>query len=84
MNPYITILIHICVIRKVYECRVSRQSTFYDIVMILKEMLKNDLNGYYEISQDFEVYEKFSHIPCDLKKDLHTLNVQNGMWFELY
>lgn len=84
MNQYITIFIQICVIQKVYECRVSRYSTFSGIVEILKEMLLEDLDGYYKISQEFEIYEKFFHVPCDLHKDLNTLNVQNGMWFELY
>lgn len=84
MNQYVTIFIQICVIRKVYECRVRRQSTFYGIIDILKEMIREEMNGYYLTSQEFSVYEKFTHAKCDLHKDFNSLNVQNGMWFELY
>lgn len=81
---YVRIFIVVCAIQKVYECRVSKGSTFMEIISVLKEMIREDLSKYYQMDIDFEIFDQFSNARCNKEVSLESLDVQDGMWFQLY
>lgn len=61
------------------EINVSETGSFHSILNALQNM-----SVIHSIQCDTAVYEKESQTRCDLDVALYSLNVQNGMIFQVY
>ena len=76
-------MIHIFLItasqQQMIEIQVSESGSFHDIISALNEMNRTDLD-----CTNVLVYERESCLLCDMDVSLYSLNVTNGMVFEVY
>lgn len=61
------------------EIQVSEGASFHDILQALSLMYPLNLNA-----EDTFVYERENQCRCDIDVALYSLNVQNGMVFQVY
>ena len=76
-------MVHIFLItasqQQMIEIQVSEAASFHDIISALNEMNRMDLD-----CTNVLVYERENCLLCDMDVSLYSLNVTNGMVFEVY
>lgn len=60
-----------------YEVRTDTTISFYELIHTCRKMLFREKNQ----EEQLVVYEKYSHMECDVDVSLSTLFIQNGMSF---
>ena len=60
-----------------YEVRTDTTISFYELIHTCRKMLFREKNH----GEQLVVYEKYSHMECDVDVSLSTLFIQNGMSF---
>ena len=60
-----------------YEVRTDTTISFYGLIHTCRKMLFREKNQ----GEQLVVYEKYSHMECDVDVSLSTLFIQNGMSF---
>lgn len=82
-NSKICIFIEIPVLKKMYECRVQKSSTFLQCLHLMNELLY-ETHTFYEIDDEVIIIEKKSMQICDKNISLSHLHACNGMTFLLF
>ena len=60
-----------------YEVRTDTTISFYELIHTCRKMLFREKNH----EEQLVVYEKYSHMECDVDVSLSTLFIQNEMTF---